>query len=30
VATEERDGGILARDPWVIAVLFVTPGVLAA
>jgi catechol 2,3-dioxygenase len=26
VATEERDGGILARDPWGIAVLFVTPG----
>ncbi len=30
VATEERDGGILARDPWGIAVLFVTPGGLAA
>ena len=26
VATEERDGSILTRDPWGIAVLFVTPG----
>jgi catechol 2,3-dioxygenase len=30
VATEEREGGLLARDPWGIAVLFVTPEALAA
>ena len=30
VATEERGGGLLARDPWGIPVLFVTPEGLAA
>jgi hypothetical protein len=30
VATEERDGGLLARDPWGMAVLFATPAGLAA
>ncbi|MDP9438367.1 MAG: glyoxalase, partial [Actinomycetota bacterium] len=27
VAAEEREGGLLVRDPWGIAVLFVTPEV---
>jgi catechol 2,3-dioxygenase len=30
IATEERNGGFLVRDPWEIAVLFVTPEVLTA
>jgi hypothetical protein len=30
VSTEEREGGLLARDPWGISVLFVTPEGLAA
>ena len=29
-ATEEREGGVLVRDPWGIAVLFVTPEALTA
>jgi hypothetical protein len=28
VAAEEREGGLLVRDPWRIAVLFVTPETL--
>ena len=30
IATEERGGGFLVRDPWEIAVLFVTPQGLKA
>ncbi len=30
IATEEREGGFLVRDPWGIAVLFVTPNTLTA
>ena len=30
MAAESRDGGLLARDPWGIAVLFVTPEGLTA
>jgi catechol 2,3-dioxygenase len=30
IATEDREGGFLARDPWGIAVLFVTPNSLKA
>jgi hypothetical protein len=30
IATEERGGGFLVRDPWEIAVLFVTPEGLKA
>ena len=30
IATEERGGGFLVRDPWGIAVLFVTPQGLKA
>jgi catechol 2,3-dioxygenase len=30
IATEERGGGLLVRDPWGIAVLFVTPEALGS
>ena len=30
IATEEREGGLLVRDPWGIAVLFVTPNIFTA
>ncbi len=30
IATEDREGGFLVRDPWGIAVLFVTPNTLTA
>jgi catechol 2,3-dioxygenase len=30
IATEEHEGGFLVRDPWGIAVLFVTPKALTA